>query len=91
MGPAVNAGDVVEFMVKDQFFPRSIRYSLQALDYNLAKLPRAEAARKSVTRLRNKTRRADADKLVKKGLHDYLDRIQVDLIGIHETLQRTWF
>lgn len=91
MGPAVNAEDVVEFMVKDPFFPRSIRYSLQALDYNLAKLPRAEDARKSVTRLRNKTRRADAGKLVKKGLHDYLDRIQVDLIGMHETIQSTWF
>lgn len=90
MGPAVNAEDVVEFLIKDSTFPRSVNYVLKIMDYSLAQLPRNEDSRKVVGRVRNKTRRVKADKLIAKGLHDYLDKLQLDMGKVHSSIQQTW-
>lgn len=90
-GPAVTAVDVIDFMIKDVCFPRSIWYSLKSVDFQLGELPRSDAVRKTVVRTRNKIQRMNTEEILDKGLTAYLDRIQLDLIGIHNDIHETWF
>ena len=87
----VRSAEVVDFLLHDPHFPRSVGYCLGELESCLAELPHnAQPLRV----LRMASRRLDGmnlDQLAPATRHEYLDAVQSDLIRIHQELAREYF
>jgi len=87
----VRSNQVVDYLLKDNKFPRSMKYCLGEMEVALAYLPNAGIPAEAVRRAR---RRLDALKLANLRpdlLHEYLDQAQKDLAMVHRTIQGTYF
>jgi uncharacterized alpha-E superfamily protein len=87
----VRAGDVVNFLIRDPHFPRSVIYCLGEIETSLAELPHNALPLKV---LRSARRRADQMTLGAMHAaqrHESLDAVQRDLVRIHQEVAREYF
>lgn len=82
---------VLEFLLKDEDFPRAIFHCLGEIESCLADLPHNRAALEVIRRLRKTVREADLDLLEQRKLATFIDRLQVMLGEIHDCIARTYF
>ena len=87
----VNGEDVVEFLLKDGQFPRSVYHCLGELETCFQALPLHDQPLRSVTHTKRMVNEASISKLLEKGLHEFIDQIQIDFGEIHNTVAQTWF
>lgn len=87
---------VVEFLIKNQTFPRSVLFCVDSLDHSLHKITGVERGdfqyKVEAERLSGKLL-ADLcyvtiDEVFQSGLHEYLDRIQLRLIEISKAIHK---
>jgi uncharacterized alpha-E superfamily protein len=89
----LNLVSVVDYLARDETFPRSILYSVAQAEMCLlrisdgAKTPRVEHANDQARRLREDLENADIKRVIASGLHEYLDILQTRLQGIHNAAQ----
>lgn len=89
----LNLEHVLDYLVRDPVFPRSIAFSVehagQALDAILAEAPgdRGMAARAQLARLEAGLRTTVIPDVVIHGLHEYLDDLQLQIARTHEAVQ----
>lgn len=92
----INAERVLDYLLLDEFFPRSIRYSMIHAEEAVRRLTRdadhhySNAPTRSLGRLR-----ADLDYLVigdiiSFGVHEWIDKIQLTIASIHEDIESTF-
>ena len=89
--PQVRSAGVVNHLIKDAHFPRSVRYCLDEIESHLSELPHNTS---SLRALRITDRRVDGMKLENLSpalRHEYLDAIQADLAHIHDEIARQYF
>lgn len=86
----VSPDDVVEFLLEDQSFPRSIAYCHFAIQDSARKLPRSKKVVDDVQYMREILGVDHCRKLNEK-LPDYLNRLQVCHINLHKIISETWF
>lgn len=87
----VTAAHVLDYLVHDPHFPRSIGFCLDAIETHLAELPHNVEPLRA---LRMARRRADAgahEDLGPSRRHEFLDEIQADLARIHDAIAREYF
>jgi uncharacterized alpha-E superfamily protein len=87
----VRSGDVVNYLLKDPHFPRSVRRCLDEVENCLAVLPHN---RQPLKLLRVAQRRLDqmrVDSLEPALRHEYLDAVQSDIAGIHAEIAGEYF
>jgi uncharacterized alpha-E superfamily protein len=93
----VEAAKVVDFLLLDERFPRSLRSSVEALlrsleeatagaDPRLRNMPMLR-----VTEIRNRLRYASADGLLASGLHEYIFALQQSLVRLSDALHERFF
>lgn len=88
----VNGEDVVDFLLKDLEFPRSVGHCLADLEYCFNKLPHNDLPRRSILHLRRLLNEVGANKLMESNrLHSFIDDVQVELADIHGHVAQTWF
>ena len=87
----VNGEDVVEFLIKDQQFPRSVSHCLAELENCFSKLPGHDQALRVVTQTQRMVNKIDAAALIHSGLHEFIDQLQIDFAEIHNCVGQTWF
>jgi uncharacterized alpha-E superfamily protein len=91
VGVHVRGHEVVNFLLKDPHFPRSVSHCLAEIESSLSVLPKhtlpLKAARQAWRRLSH-MRLAGLAPVV---LHEYLDQIQADLSAIHEAISQEYF
>lgn len=87
----VSGEDVVRFLLQDTEFPRAIGYCLADLDTHLQKLPDHEEVLRAVARVRKIINNVSVSSLLKHGLLDFIDELQISIADIHEELNYTWF
>lgn len=87
----VSAEDVVTFLLQDDIFPRTVCYSLGELESCLHKLPNSEEPLRAVTSVRRRLLTADVPALLKSGLQEYIDKLQLEVADIHRQIAGTWF
>jgi len=89
---------VAEFLVKSQTFPRSVQFCVGAVDYALHKISgtergdflfRGEAERLSGKLLADLSY-VSIEEILKIGLHEYLDTIQLRLIEIDQAMHKEY-
>jgi uncharacterized alpha-E superfamily protein len=93
----VEASTVVDFLLLDERFPRSLRSSIEALLASLDEATHgAEAALRNtpmlrVTEIRNRLRYASAESILASGLHEYIFDVQQSLFKLSESLHERFF
>lgn len=87
----ITGESVVRYLVCDEHFPRSVAFSLDALETHLAELPHNLDPLRA---MRVAQRRVDAAGPAEMGLagrHAFLDAIQGDLARIHDAIASEYF
>lgn len=84
---------VLEFLLRDDEFPRAVARCATLLDKDLRLLPRNEESLRVLGGLQRALQRGAVDELAEsqQSLHDYLDELQVHLANVHTEIERTWF
>ncbi|MGE0384315.1 MAG: alpha-E domain-containing protein [Gammaproteobacteria bacterium] len=87
----VNAEDVIAFLLQDMKFPRAVAHCLGQIGVCLAQLPRHDGAGASLAAVSQLATGADVSALVRHGLHEFIDDLQLGFAAIHDRIADTWF
>jgi len=88
----VNGEDVVDFLLKDPEFPRSVGHCLAELEACFNRLPHNDLPLRSILHLRRLINEVSASNLMESNrLHSFIDDVQVELADIHNQVAQTWF
>lgn len=85
-GPAV-----LRFLLQDREFPRSVMFCLNTVGYALPRLPYHRGSERSLDRVRALIQDANFERLLERGLHEWIDEIQIGIGGVHEALTQSYF
>jgi uncharacterized alpha-E superfamily protein len=92
----VEPDKVVEFLILNEFFPRSIRYCAQELNYSLRRISGCKEehytnlAEKLAGRLVAELNYSALEDIKTVGMHKYMDEIQIKLNGIGAAIFQTY-
>ncbi len=89
----VRRADALRFLLLDDDFPRSVYRCVALVDESLEELPRSEAPRSAVGRMEKVIKKGNIAKMAESSsaLHDFIDKLQVELGQIHNEIVRTYF
>jgi len=87
----VNGEDVVDFLLKNLEFPRSVAHCLSELCNCVTQLPKNDLPLRTITHVQRMISDADIHKLYESNLHVFIDKLQVDLAAIHDQVNQAWF
>jgi len=87
----VNSGDVLDYLLKDAAFPRSVAHCVNEIEESINRLPRPEGFSSILSMLSGSFMTADIHRLPPAQLHDLLDDIQVRLAITHNQIEISWF
>ena len=88
----VNGEDVVDFLLRNERFPRSVAHCLGEVNGCCAQLPRNDTASRAITHAQRVIGSSDVSKLLQtEKLHEFIDEVQLDLADIHTAVHDTWF
>jgi uncharacterized alpha-E superfamily protein len=87
----IAAPDVINFLLKNDQFPRAMAFSLRELAASLASLPRNAEPLKKQGNLRRTLAVLDVTRLTNAALHQWIDEAQLQLGELHSLIQATWF
>jgi uncharacterized alpha-E superfamily protein len=87
----INREDVLEFLLLESRFPRSLLHSIEQIEYSLSELPHNRASIDKTRNLRNYLLNANPSKLMQEKLHEFIDDIQLGLIEVNDKLHESYF
>ena len=87
----INGADVIDYLLKDEQFPRAFSFSLRELGAALALLPRNAEPLKKLGSLRRMLAQLVVARVDIAELHQWIDDTQFALNELHEHIHRTWF
>lgn len=86
-----SSAQVIDFLLKDRKFPRTVSHCLGEIVSVVETLPRSEGVLKAVETVQSRLLQADGEQLTRHGLHAFLDEVQVGLMGIDQALRENYF
>jgi len=87
----VQPGDVLEFLLRNVIFPRSVGHTLQEIESSIAALPLNTLPSKVTRSVIRKLKSTNVPTLRGEELHHFIDEIQLRLGKIHDAIVKTWF
>jgi uncharacterized alpha-E superfamily protein len=91
VGVHVRGGDVVNYLLKDPHFPRSVLHCLAEIEGSLSVLPDHAGAMRRVRQAWRRVEAMQLDDLKPTVLHEYLDQVQSDLAEVHAAVAQQYF
>jgi uncharacterized alpha-E superfamily protein len=91
VGVHVRGHEVVNFLLKDPHFPRSVNHCVAEIEGSLSGLPKHTEPMKAARQAWHRLKQMRLEALAPVVLHEYLDQIQADLGAIHEAISRQYF
>jgi uncharacterized alpha-E superfamily protein len=91
VGVHARGSRVIEFLVKDRRFPRSVRYCLSEIERAVSALPAPAAPLGDVQIAKAIVDSVDVRRFAERGLHRFCDHVQSALGRIHDTLTTVYF
>lgn len=91
VGVHVRGNDVVNYLLKDPHFPRTVLHCMAEIEGCLSVLPEHKEAMKKVRQCWRRVEAMALDDLKPTVLHEYLDQVQSDLGEIHNAVSRQYF
>lgn len=83
--------NVIDYLIHDTRFPRSVAHSLLQLQQCVEQLPNYKEPLQSILRLQDLITEHTTTELTGPRLHSFIDDLQVELAKIHQILSNTWF
>ncbi|WP_243401825.1 alpha-E domain-containing protein [Leptospira ellisii] len=89
--------NIAEFLILDRQFPRAVRFSLKKIFDSLKLLSGTDPdeysceAEKRVGVLLSELSYTSVDEIFNSGMHEYLDRLQLQINGIHDRIDERYF
>jgi uncharacterized alpha-E superfamily protein len=87
----ISSGDVLDYLIKDHNFPRSVIHCINEIKACYQFLPRSEGLVDSLNQLSASLIAINFYQINPQGLHDLLDDIQLKLGITHNQIAATWF
>ena len=87
----VNSRNVIDFLISNEHFPRSLQYCLNEMESCLKAMPFSETVLNTVQDSKTKLFRLQSDNLEMSELHELLDLTQKDLGEINTALTKQYF
>jgi uncharacterized alpha-E superfamily protein len=91
MRTRVRRADVLEFLLRDDQFPRACLFCIRQVELSLHSLPRSEAALDLLEDLRRFLANATLATLSQPGMHELIDMLQLHVNNVHGSLAETYF
>jgi uncharacterized alpha-E superfamily protein len=91
MRSRVKRADVLQFLLRDDEFPRSCQFCLAQLEASLTPLPRSEGVLEVLETAKRFIERAPLATLDQPGLHELIDKIQLRIHDVHDGIASIWF
>ncbi len=91
MRSAVHESDVAEFLLEDPYFPRSLRFCLDSMINAVKDLPNNSAAKQALRSALEAEFELDSNKRLGFDFREYLNQQQVNIGGLHQVINTTWF
>lgn len=86
-----SSAQVIDFLLKDLLFPRTVAHCLAEMAARLQVLPRPEPVLAVLRETQAMLDKADGAALSQAGLHEFIDRLQVGLGAINLALRERYF
>jgi len=87
----VRGRQVLEFVLKDPLFPRTVNHCLNELESCLIALPDHTQSLRAVHAARKRLLDTHFETIQLDALHDRLDQVEADLGAIHEAVSKQYF
>lgn len=87
----VRPDDVLEFLLHNKVFPRSLAHTLDEIESSIACLPHSNVPARVINKIKRKLKLQDATRLKGPHLHEFIDDMQIELDRIHHIIEATWF
>ena len=87
----VNRTGVLRFLLQNREFPRSVMFCLGAVGACLPHLPQNRNVERTLWRVRALVQDANIDRLVERGLSEFIDEIQIGLGEMHAAFSQAFF
>lgn len=87
----VRRPDVLRFLLQEKRFPRAFYHAICEVESCLLNLPRNNKCINEVSRLQSSVLAANPEKLRQSELHAFLDKLQLGLISLNNTISDTYF
>lgn len=91
VGVHVRPNEVVNFLLKDPHFPRTVLHCLAEIDDCLSVLPEHVAPMRKVRQAWRRVEAMKLDDLKPTVLHEYLDQLQSDFAAVHAAIAAQYF
>jgi uncharacterized alpha-E superfamily protein len=91
MRTRVKRTDVLQFLLRDDQFPRSCQFCLMQLERSLNELPRSEGVLEVLAGVARFIERAPLATLDQPGLHELIDKLQLHINNVHDMIARIYF
>jgi len=87
----VNRSDVLRFLLQEERFPRALYHTLLEVESCLHTMPKHEKPLRLVKKLQRVLQRAKPQELKQEKLHEFIDQLQLGLITINDSINKTYF
>jgi uncharacterized alpha-E superfamily protein len=87
----VKRADVLQFLLRDDQFPRSCQFCLAQLERSSTDLPRSEGVLEVLSDAARFIERAPLATLDQPGLHELIDRFQLHINNVHDMIAGSYF
>jgi uncharacterized alpha-E superfamily protein len=91
MRTRVKRTDVLQFLLRDDQFPRSCQFCLTQLERSLNDLPRSESVLDVLGKAARFIERAPLATLDQPGLHELIDKFQLHINNVHDMIAGIYF
>ena len=91
VGPLTEGASVVEFLLKEATLPRSVAFCLNSIRAEIGKLQKPKPALRKLERARRRLARFDPESATPAELHTFIDRTQLDITDLHDSISASWF
>jgi uncharacterized alpha-E superfamily protein len=91
MRTRVRRTDVLQFLLRDDQFPRSCQFCLMQLERSLNELPRSEGVLEVLDGAARFIERAPLATLSQPGLHELIDKLQLHINNVHDMIAGIYF
>jgi uncharacterized alpha-E superfamily protein len=88
---SVLGSKVVNFLIYDEFFPRSVNYCLHAIEQSVKRLPRGRKVMTAIKELHFSISPPVTFVELDEELSDYLNELQLNIGKLHKIFAETWF
>jgi len=91
IGPHVEAGAMVDFVLRQSSLPRSVKFCLDGIREELLPLKNNKETLRLVNKARRELSLFDSQVCTREELHIFIDQFQHMLTRIYSSIDRTWF